>query len=30
MPNKPNKTGGDWKSTWKRIQTNDSKDEPKY
>ena len=28
MPNKPNKTGGDLKSTWKRIENNDNKDDP--
>ena len=29
MPTKPNKRGGDRESTWKRIQNNDSKDDPK-
>ena len=29
MPNKPNKTGGDWKSTWKRIQNSDTQYDPK-
>ena len=29
MPTKLNKTGGDRESTWKRIQNNDSKDDPK-
>ena len=29
MPAKPNQRGGDRKSTWKRIQNNDSKDDPK-
>ena len=29
MPNKTNKRGGDRKSTWKIIQNNDSKDDPK-
>ena len=29
MPNKPNKRGADREATWKRIQNNDSKDDPK-
>ena len=29
MPIKPNERGGDRESTWKRIQNNDSKDDPK-
>ena len=29
MPTKPNKRGGDGESTWKRIQNNDSKNDPK-
>ena len=29
MPTKPNKRGGDRESTWKRIQSNDSTDDPK-
>ena len=29
MPTKWNKRGGDRESTWKRIQNNDSKDDPK-
>ena len=29
MPTQPNKRGGDKESTWKRIQNNDSKDDPK-
>ena len=29
MPIKPNKIGGDRESTWKIIQNNDSKDDPK-
>ena len=29
MPTKPNKRGGDRESAWKRIQNNDSKDDPK-
>ena len=29
MPTKTNKRGGDRESTWKRIQHNDSKDDPK-
>ena len=28
MPIKPNKIGGDRESTWKRIQNNDSEDDP--
>ena len=28
MLTKPNQ-GGDWESTWKRIQNNDSKNDPK-
>ena len=30
MPTEPNKRGGDRESTWKRIQNNDSKDDPKF
>ena len=29
MPTKSNKRGGDTESTWKRIQNNDSKNDPK-
>ena len=29
MPTKPNERGGDRESTWKRIQNNNSKDDPK-
>ena len=29
MPTKPNKRGGDRESTWKIIQNNDSKNDPK-
>ena len=29
MPTKLNKRGGDRESTWKRIQNNDSKNDPK-
>ena len=29
MPTKLNKRGGDRESTWKRIQDNDSKNDPK-
>ena len=29
MPTKPNKRGRDRESTWKRIQNNDSKNDPK-
>ena len=29
MPTKPSKRGGDRESTWKRIQNNDGKDDPK-
>ena len=29
MFTKPNKRGGDRESTWKRIQNNDSKNDPK-
>ena len=29
MPTKPNKRGGEKESTLKRIQNNDSKDDPK-
>ena len=29
MPPKPNKRGVDRESTWKRIQDNDSKNDPK-
>ena len=29
MPTKPNKRGGDRESTWKRIQNNDNKNDPK-
>ena len=29
MPTKPKKRGGDRESTWKRIQNNDSKNDPK-
>ena len=29
MPTKPNKRGGDKEFTWKRIQNNDSKNDPK-
>ena len=29
MPTKPNKRGGDRESTWKRIQNNECKNDPK-
>ena len=30
MPTKPNKRGGDRESTWKKIQNNNSKNDPKF
>ena len=29
MPNKPNKRGADREATWKKIQNNNSKNDPK-